>query len=48
MKRWVRGCGAENGSLFCPSDFAIAPFFFFFFLFQVVLISGAFFILPLV
>ena len=27
VERWVRGCVAENGSLFCPSCFAIAPVF---------------------
>ena len=27
-ERWVRGRAAENGSLFYPSGFAIAPYFF--------------------
>ena len=28
MESWVRGCVAENDSLFCPSGFAIGPYFF--------------------
>ena len=43
MERWVCVCAAENGSLFCPSDFAIILYFFE----KVVLISGACFIFVL-
>ena len=37
--KWVHRCAAENGSLFCPSGFKIAPYLFFE---NVVSILGAF------